>query len=558
METRDVVIAGGGPVGLALACELRRYEVDVLVLERLTEPSDTIKAGAINGRSTQALERLGLGPAMEAAQREGAERIKAFLAARAADNNLAGGAGAPAGAGRPAGPGGSGGGAGGPRPATGGPAQARMGHFAGIFKVGFAPEDVAGALEVLSVRPHGLLAAGGPGALPEGAPVVGIPQAELERLLLERAEELGAEVRRGRVVADFDAGDDDVVLLVAGPDGDERVRARWLVGCDGGRSVVRKLAGFGFPGTEPTLTGHQAVVELDHPEKLPGGWNRTDHGMIVYGPFPGRVLTVEFDGPPADRDAPVTAAELEASIQRVSGTDVRVLSVRTATRWTDNTRLADTYRRGRVLLAGDAAHVHSPFGGQGLNLGLQDAANLGWKLAAVLAGRQPAGFLDTYTAERHPVAEQVLDNTRAQVALMRPDPQTDALRRMFVELMDLEQVNWYLIEKMSGLGIRYEVDLPAAAHPMVGRHLPDLAVLGADRRAVLVDGGEEPWLGKIAAGWAGQVRVEPGPTGLDGLTSMLIRPDGYLAWAAGPDHPADPDTLSAALVTWFGPESGEV
>src|SRR5437899_1593781 len=215
METRDVVIAGGGPVGLMLACELRRYGVDVLVLERLVEPSDTIKAGAINGRSVQALERIGLGEAMEAAQREGAERIRAFLAARAAGEPAgapgAGAAGGPGGPGRlPCGPSGPGepsrpDGSGGPGlPGAGERRGVPMGHFAGIFKVGFGPEELAGAMEVLAGRPWGLLAAGGTGALPAGAPVVGIPQAELEGLLLARAEELGAEVRRGRTVADLE------------------------------------------------------------------------------------------------------------------------------------------------------------------------------------------------------------------------------------------------------------------------------------------------------------------------------------------------------------------
>ena len=241
----------------------------------------------------------------------------------------------------------------------------------------------------------------------------GIRQQALERMFGERARNLGIDVRRRHEIAGFREVGDGIEIDVRGPDGPFTLKSAYLVGCDGGRSAVRKLAGFEFPGTDPTLTGHRAIVELDHPERLlPLGWRRTAKGMLAYGPIPGRVCLVEFDGPPPDRNAPITVEELQGSLRRVSGADVTITAIKTATRFTDNARQATTYRLGRVLLAGDAAHVHSPFGGQGLNLGILDAVNLGWKLAAVVSGRAPAELLDTYTAERHPAAARVLAITR--------------------------------------------------------------------------------------------------------------------------------------------------
>ena len=265
------------------------------------------------------------------------------------------------------------------------------------------------------------------------------------------------------------------------------------------------------------------------------------------------MFLAEFDGPPADRSAPVTREEIETTLRRISGADVRVTAVRTATRFTDNARQADSYRRGRVLLAGDAAHVHSPFGGQGLNLGLLDAVNLGWKLAAVVCDRMPESLLDSYTEERHPIAARVLANTRAQVALMRPDVMTDALREIVADLMSLDEGTRYFGEMISGIRIRYDL---GSDHPSVGRLSGNFALGdgGAettlfdqmeDGRAVLVDatGGAAS---AIAARWDIFVRCMPRRSG----PSLLIRPDACIAWAAD-----DTDTagLDAALVRWFGP-----
>ncbi|MFD3468154.1 FAD-dependent oxidoreductase [Streptomyces sp. NPDC058682] len=517
----DVVVAGGGPVGLMLACELRLGGARVVVVERRTEVDRTIKAGSINTPTAEAFYRRGMLPALAEVQLRSVERFRAFVR----EQEGARGSGQPARA----------------------PAKF-AGHFAGIMLRG----------ELLDAADPDFVNAG------PAQDISLVPQQEIERLLTDRARVLGAEVRSGTELTGFHAVDGGIEVRVArvargsgdgSGDGSAKViRAHWLVGCDGGRSTVRKLAGFAFPGTDPQITGHQALVEMTGSEALRPGWNHTDTGMYVHGPMPGRILTVEFDGPPADREAPVTAEQLQASLRRVSGAEVTINGVRTATRFTDHARQAADYRAGRVLLAGDAAHVHSPFGGQGLNLGIGDAMNLGWKLAAVVRGRAPDGLLDSYTAERHPIGASVLEWTRAQVALMRPDPQARALRSVVAELAGSIAGTTYFAKKISGVSHRY--DLPGS-HPLVGRSAPDLAFTDGTRladllhdgRALLLDLADDAGLRAHAEGYDEYVRVVtaacpggPEPAGL------LVRPDGIVAWAAGAG-----DGVADALSRWFGP-----
>ncbi|WP_381564448.1 FAD-dependent monooxygenase [Streptomyces eurythermus] len=519
----DVVVAGAGPVGLFLACELRLGGARVLVLERRTEVDETIKAGSVNIATAIALYRRGLLPELAAAWEASRARLRAFGGTNGRAPSRTGGR-------APGGP-------------SGLPPKV-AGHFAGIMLDPDLLDDSDPAW-----------ADAGPAA---DAGLV-VPQAELERILGRWAGRLGVEVRRGVELTGFDAEAGGVTVRVhtdKAHTGPRSLRAGRLVGCDGGRSTVRKLAGFDFPGTAPEITGHQAVVRLAGAERLGTGWQTTDAGTYVHGPSPGRVLTVEFDGPPADRSAPVTAGELEASLRRVSGVpEVRVTEVVSATRFTDNARQVTDYRKGRVLLAGDAAHVHAPFGGQGLNLGIGDALNLGWKLAAVARGRSPESLLDTYTAERHPVGARVLDWTRAQIALMRPDRHARALRRVVTDLALTTAGTSYLATRISGLRQRY--DLPGD-HPLTGVCAPDLRLADGTRlgerlrtgRALLLDPAGDAGLRTRAEGYGDRLDVVTAACpDRPGLRGLFVRPDGFVAWAS---DTAGGEGLPEALERWLG------
>jgi 2-polyprenyl-6-methoxyphenol hydroxylase-like FAD-dependent oxidoreductase len=384
-------------------------------------------------------------------------------------------------------------------------------------------------------------------------------QPDLEALLGAYASGLGVEVRREHTVTGLTQDADGVTVTVAAPHGERSLRAAYAVGCDGGRSTVRRLTGFAFPGTAPIMTARRAQAEiLNGAEHLPPP-GRQPRGILYYGN--GMLATFDFFGDtPEERDAPLTAAELEDSVRRITGADIEVAVTGETLRFGDHARQADTYRRGRVLLAGDAAHVHSPMGGQGLNLGLMDAVNLGWKLAAEVRGDAPPGLLDSYTAERHPAGARVLHNTRAQSALLTPGPHTDALRDIFSDLMDLPEVNRHLGRMLSGLDDTYDFPYPSP-HPLTGRHCPDLTVrTGAreERLSHYTREGRPVLLARDvsrAEAWHRSVDLIPVDSiAYDGLDAVLVRPDGAIAWASGPGSDTGQSankSLETALSTWF-------
>ena len=499
----DVVVVGAGPVGLLTAIELTLAGAQVLVLERLATPSTILKAGGVGPLGAEALQRRGMAPAIAAAE------ARSFAAMQKSAGQYG--------------------------PGLRGRSGKYSGHFAGLILIRSDAQ-----------------------AQPERRSSL-VDQQAIEAMLGDRADALGIEIRRGCDVKGLvqQADGVDVEWGTASGEGGH-IRCGWLVGCDGGRSAVRKMAGFAFPGCDPTLTMFQALAEVDHPERLlPPGFRYTSSGM--FGSLLGRLFMMDFSGPPKDRHAPLTHQEFETVLRRVSGEDVRVTTFANANRWTDNTRLVDTYRQGRVLLAGDAAHIHSPFGGQGLSLGLSDAANLGWKLAAVISGDMPDGLLDTYTAERRPVAEAVLANTLAQTAIMRPDPQSGAMREIVAKLMEFDDANRFFGEMIKGLSVRYDL---GSEQDEVGRLIGDRTIrqgdadvslfdLMQDGEGVLLDASTDGKASRVVAARARRIRciaVDHGP-------SMLIRPDACIAWAGEQDST---DGLEEALRRWFVPtRSGE-
>lgn len=381
--------------------------------------------------------------------------------------------------------------------------------------------------------------------------ILGMPQPVTDRLLAERAVELGAGLRRGAEVAGFEQ--DDEVVTVELADG-ERLRARWLVGCDGGRSLVRRTLGIGFPGEAATtewILGEAQVAESVSAEEIAAVSEevRKTHRGFGIGPSGEGVYraVVPAASVSEDRTVPPTLEEFRTQLRAYAGTDFGIHSPRSITRFTDATRLAERYRVGRVLLAGDAAHIHPPLGGQGLNLGIQDAFNLGWKLAAVVNGWAPDGLLDTYSTERHPAAEEVLTITRAQSELISPEPGPLAVRRLLTELMDVDAVGRFLGAKVAGIAVRYDVgDGP----DLFGRRLRDLPLTNGrlyermhDGRGLLLDQTRT----LTVAGWEGRVDYvgETSPE-LD-APAVLLRPDGHVVWIG--DEQAG---VEVRLREWFG------
>jgi 2-polyprenyl-6-methoxyphenol hydroxylase-like FAD-dependent oxidoreductase len=383
--------------------------------------------------------------------------------------------------------------------------------------------------------------------------VLAIRQPVTDRLLVERATELGVEIRRGCEVVGLSQDDDGVTVELA--DG-VALRSRYLVGCDGGRSTVRKLVGVGFPG-EPsrveTLLGEMELTAST--ETLNAVMAEVRKTQLRFGAMPlgdglYRVL-VPADGVAEDRTVPPTLDEVKRQLVATGGTDFGVHSPRWLSRFGDATRQAERYRAGRVLLAGDAAHIHPPAGGQGLNLGIQDAFNLGWKLAAEVNGWAPDGLLDSYHAERHPVGADVLNNSRAQMELMSLEPGPKAVRALLAELMEFEEVNRHLIEKIIGIGYRYDF---GEGHHLLGRRLRDVG-LKRGRLYELMHGGRGLLLdqtgGLSVAGWADRVDHVVDVSEELEVPAVLLRPDGHVAWVG-----EDQQDLLDHLPRWFGAAAG--
>jgi 2-polyprenyl-6-methoxyphenol hydroxylase-like FAD-dependent oxidoreductase len=402
---------------------------------------------------------------------------------------------------------------------------------------------------------------------------IGLWQNHIERILAGWVAELGVPVRYGTEVTGFAQDDAGVDVQLA--DG-ESLRAEYLVGCDGGRSLVRRAAGIEFAGWDPTTSALIAEAELaENPPEW--GMRRDDvgiHGLskveyeirdgeIVWGDKgPVRVMVTERQPPPSSEP---TLRDLSEGLVAVYGTDYGIHSPTFISRFTDTTRQAVAYRDGRILLAGDAAHVHAPDGGQGLNIGVQDAVNLGWKLAQVVKGTSPDSLLDSYHAERHPVAARVLRITMASVALRREDDRTTALREAVAELVGMDEPRRRLAAMMSGLGVHYDL---GDGHALLGRRMPDLDVVTADgplrvytllhdARPALLNLGEPgalditPWADRVQsidAEYAGAWEL-PAIGAVDAPDAVLIRPDGYVGWVGERTQLG----LSDALTTWFGP-----
>ena len=495
----DVILAGAGPVGLFLASELRRAKLSVLVLEQLEDPRSPLKRLPFGMRGLW-------GPSIEAFYRRG------LLDEIASQGRGSGGPGQP-------------------RPGATTDRRGPAGHFAGI-QFDHANIDTSR----WSYR------------LPGPAETqLGAAMEDLERVLAAHALALGVEICRGKGVDAFDASSDEVTVHA----GEARLRARFLVGCDGGRSTVRKHGGFEFVGTEPEFTGYSVEVEMDDPSALPLGRHYTKGGMFTQWQ-PGVFGIADFDGGAMHRAKTITLDHVQAVLRRVSGTSVTLKALHLVSTWTDRSKQATTYRKGRVLLAGDAAHIHSPLGGQGLNLGLGDAMNLGWKLVATLRGDAPEGLLDSYTAERHPIGARVLEWTRAQVALMRPS--SSALAAVVRDLVATRDGATYFAERVWGVSLRFDLGEP---HPLAGRSCPDFELADGATIGTLLRGGEgllldfDRTLQALDGRWGDRVKYLSGDVkNRLGLSALLVRPDGFVAWAS--DTPPEAEDVTRAAARWFG------
>ncbi|SFL99877.1 FAD-dependent monooxygenase [Streptomyces pini] len=483
-----VIVVGAGPAGLMLAAELRVAGVDVIVVERLARRTGESRGLGFTARTMEVFDQRGI------------------------------------------------------LPRFGGIETSNVGHFGGL------PVDF-GVLE---------------GAWQAAKTV---PQSETEKHLEEWAVSLGADIRRGHEMLSLTDDGEGVDVEVRGPEGVHTLRAAYLVGCDGGRSAVRKAAGFDFPGTPSTM--EMFLADLKGIELAPRMIGETlPGGMVMVGPLPGgitRIIVCERGTPPQRRETPPSFEEVADAWKRLTGEDISHAEPVWVSSFGDATRQVTEYRRGRVLLAGDSAHIHLPAGGQGMNTSIQDSVNLGWKLAAEIKGWAPRELLDTYHTERHAVGKRLLMNTRAQGLLFLSGPEVQPLRDVLTELIGYRDVSRHLAAMVSGLEITYDVG--GGTHPLLGRRMPHLR-LDADRptsstellhtgRGVLLDLEDNRRLRSRAAGWADRVdtvtaRPQDAPEELRNTAAVLVRPDGYIAWAAPGSH----HDLPMALERWFGRPRG--
>lgn len=496
-----MIISGAGPVGLFLACELAMAKCSVLILEKAENPHSPLKQLPFGMRGLSA-------PTIEALYRRGL--LKELEIHKRVKNPHA-------------------------TPASGPQSRRQAGHFAGIPFYDGNVDASQWSYRLPSSTDTSMLS----------------EMEELETVLTHRAESLGVVIKRGFAITNFHQTGDGVTV----ESGDQSFKCKWLVGCDGSRSVVRKTGGFEFAGTEPEFTGYSTQVDIADPEKLSLGRNVTAKGMYLQSQ-PGYLIIQDFDGGAFhSSDKAVTLEHVQEVIRRISNTDVTINALHIATTWTDRARQATTYCSGRVLLAGDAAHIHAPLGGQGLNLGLGDAMNLGWKLAATINGKAPEGLLDSYYTERHPIGEKVLDWSRAQVAMMKPDPTSRALNAIFRDLMEKRDGATYIAERVWGVSTHYSL---GSNHPLTGCSVPnfefeDGAVIGEflhDGKGILLDFDQNDSLQTLANKYGDQIKYISGSV-KDRLavSALLIRPDGIVAWAS--DSTPDNNELQKAVDHWF-------
>lgn len=495
----DVIISGAGPVGLFLACELALANCSVLVLEKAADPYSPLKQLPFGIRGLSA-------PTIETLYRRGL--FKDLEIYKSLKN---------------------------PHQNSGQGQNRQVGHFAGI-------PFLEGNIDTSQWK-YRLPGSTEPSLISE--------MQELETIFARRAEALGVEIRRGLAITGFYQTVDEVAVQ----SGDQSFESKWLVGCDGARSVVRKAGGFEFAGTEPEFTGYTTRLDIADPEKLKPGRNVTSQGMYLQSQ-PGYVVIQAFDGGAFhDSGKPITLEHMQAVLRRVSNTDVTINALHIATTWTDRARQATTYQNGRVLLAGDAAHIHAPLGGQGLNLGLGDAMNLGWKLAATIHNKAPEGLLDSYYTERYAIGVQVLDWSRAQVAIMKPTPSAQALYAIVRDLMDTRDGATYFAGRVWGVNTKYDL---GGGHHLTGRSVPNFELedgtmigeLMLDGRAILLDFETNASLKALAGEYKDQINyISCNAKDQLGLNTLLIRPDGIIAWAS--DSEPDHDEVQKAAARWF-------